>query len=256
MIRLPVAAALTAALLTAGVAQADVCETFTRHYERVYGIPAHLLTAMAWAETGRADAAGSVRAWPWTVDSPEGAERYSSKWRAIEAVRDLQVRGETRIAVGCMRVDLDRHPFAFRTLDLAFDPESNVAFAADQFRRLHRRTGDWRAAVALYHSADADVGQDFRARVEALLAEARFAFGGESWAGDPDWTSSAEIWQQARSWVDAHRESPAWAQPGSPAWWHRPAWHRWTAWRGSRSVATPTWAVSGAWRPVGTSRFD
>lgn len=70
-----------------GYAVADTCENQTAYQERALGIPAHLLTAIARAESGRYDqATGQVRAWPWTVTSPEGDVKYATKWEAIDAV--------------------------------------------------------------------------------------------------------------------------------------------------------------------------
>ena len=134
-------------------ARADKCEDITAYQEWVHGIPTHLLTAIAHAESGQwNEEAGTTTAWPWTVTSPEGDVKHPTKWAAIEAVRDLRKRGVKNIDVGCMQINLKHHPRAFRNLNIAFNPAHNVAYAARFLKKLHRQTGDWRTAVAYYHS--------------------------------------------------------------------------------------------------------
>ncbi|MDZ7712446.1 MAG: hypothetical protein U5L06_04740 [Rhodovibrio sp.] len=61
----------------------------------------------------------------------EGRGRYlPSKAAAIAEVRDLQARGVSNIDVGCMQVNLHWHGDAFESLEQAFDPAYNVAYAA------------------------------------------------------------------------------------------------------------------------------
>src|SRR3546814_15246449 len=67
----------------------------------------------------------------------EGRGRFlPSKAAAIEEVRRLQARGIRNIDVGCLQVNLHYHPDAFASLETAFDPEANAAYAADFLVRL------------------------------------------------------------------------------------------------------------------------
>src|SRR5690606_17964364 len=69
------------------------------------------------------------------------------------------------IDVGCMQVNLHHHPNAFATLDDAFDPQQNVAYAASFLSNLHQSSGSWRVAASHYHSKTPERGNLYVGRV-------------------------------------------------------------------------------------------
>jgi len=102
---------------------------------------------------------------------------YESKAEAVAAVRGMQARGMRSIDVGCMQISLTHHPDAFRDLAQAFDPAANADYGARFLSQLHDRTGSWPEAVAQYHSATRELGQDYQRKVYAALPEEqRLAF--------------------------------------------------------------------------------
>ena len=266
---LAVAAAALAVTL-GGNARAESCENFTAYQEQANGIPAHLLTAIARAESGRYDErTGTVRAWPWTVTSPEGDVKHATKWEAIQAVDDLRRRGVANIDVGCMQINLRHHPDAFRDLNVAFEPRHNVAYGAALLLENFRRTGDWRQAVALYHSSDPARSGPYQARVEDLWQQARADAAYVAWnAAEPEDPAAARarLWDDARAWVDGHPNAYRWSYRGAPrqplgssAFAH--PWRPRTVWYGDRDGGGNDYRIlpvpsAGPWRPVGTSRFN
>ena len=96
---------------------------------------------------------------------------YDTKAEAVAAVRGMQARGVRSIDVGCMQVNLMHHPDAFASLDVAFDPQANAAYAARFLKELYAQTGDWTKAAALYHSATPDLGADYQRKVLAVWPE-------------------------------------------------------------------------------------
>jgi len=155
-----IAAGLTVAALVpfscpvlAAIDDADSCGAETARQEKLAAIPDHLLHAISLVESGRSDATHRARyAWPWTVSS-EGQGRFlPDKRTAIALVRRLQAAGISNIDVGCMQVNLQAHPKAFRDLEQAFDPAANVAYAASFLLHLHETSGNWPTAAAYYHS--------------------------------------------------------------------------------------------------------
>jgi hypothetical protein len=134
--------------------------------ERTRDLPPHLLAAIAKTESGRWHAGSSESlAWPWTVMA-EGEGRFlPSKAAAIDEVRRLQARGIRNIDVGCMQVNLNYHADAFASLEAAFDPEVNVAYAADFLVGLRQEARSWTRAVGRYHSRQAIRGNGYRAKV-------------------------------------------------------------------------------------------
>jgi soluble lytic murein transglycosylase-like protein len=155
-------------LVLAGAARADpwtACAAAIAAAERGSGIPAGLLGAIARVESGRARPGGGVAPWPWAINAG-GAGRYpESRAAAIAEVEALAARGVRSVDVGCMQVNLFHHPLAFESLEAAFDPARNVAYAARFLRGLHRQTGNWAEAVAQYHSSEPGRGLSYHARV-------------------------------------------------------------------------------------------
>jgi len=147
---------------------ARLCGIETARQEQRDAIPDHLLHAISLVESGRWDAAHRQRfAWPWTVMSEGEGHFLASKQAAIDLVRRLQARGVRNIDVGCMQVNLQAHPAAFATLEQAFDPVDNVAYAAAFLRHLHEGTGNWPTAAAYYHSQTPPLAMAYETRVVA-----------------------------------------------------------------------------------------
>jgi hypothetical protein len=163
------------ALLLAPVAHATtraspvgLCEQAVARAEAARGLPGGLLPALARVESGRPDAAGIIRPWPWTIDVEGQGRFYASKEEAVAAVRTLLASGIRSIDVGCLQVNLLHHPAAFPTLEAAFDPAANALYAARFLSALHARDDDWAHAIAAYHSETQRLGADYRARVLAI----------------------------------------------------------------------------------------
>jgi soluble lytic murein transglycosylase-like protein len=160
---------------------AAVCEQAARAAEQAYGLPQGLLLAVGQVESGRWNAQlRRVAAWPWAVDSAGQGQWFDSKSSAIAAVRSLRAGGNRNIDVGCFQINLLHHPNAFNTLDQAFDPRRNAQYAAHLLAALHAELGDWRGAVAAYHSATPDIGLPYGEKVLA-------AWRGEAAAPIGDW---------------------------------------------------------------------
>jgi len=151
-----------------------LCREATGQAEQARNLPPHLLTAIARTESGRWHADSSeTLAWPWTVMA-EGKGRFlPSKAAAIDTVRQLQARGVRNIDVGCMQVNLHHHATAFASLEAAFDPQVNVAYAADFLVALREEARSWTRAVGQYHSRQAIRGNGYRAKVFKAWREAR-----------------------------------------------------------------------------------
>ncbi|MBX9806123.1 MAG: lytic transglycosylase domain-containing protein [Alphaproteobacteria bacterium] len=142
----------------------NMCGSLIRRYEMAHGIPQNLLTAISLVESGR-KMGGSHVAWPWTINANGKPYVFATKNEAIAKVRKLRQVGITSIDVGCMQVNLKQHPGAFPTLDAAFDPATNIAYAAKFLKAKKLNKGSWVNAVAHYHSSTAKFHAPYRARV-------------------------------------------------------------------------------------------
>ncbi len=149
------------------------CARLTDRAERAHGLPTHLLTAISKVESGRWHAAsGAVLAWPWTVTAGGKGRFLPSKQAAIAEVERLKAAGVRNIDVGCMQVNLHYHPQAFESLEAAFDPAQNVAYATRFLRELKAQWGSWTRAVGNYHSNTPALSGRYRLKVlRAVYAE-------------------------------------------------------------------------------------
>jgi hypothetical protein len=153
------------------------CEVFIRQQEIFYGIPPHLLKAISLTESGRQLPNKQHVAWPWTINVEGKGYVYKSKDDAIDAVKRFQSQGIESIDVGCMQVNLKHHPDAFRHLEDAFDPQLNVAYAAQFLNGLRRQFGNWKAAVGRYHSASPAVHRPYVDKVQKKWQQLRYNSG-------------------------------------------------------------------------------
>ncbi|CAI9119779.1 lytic transglycosylase domain-containing protein [Brytella acorum] len=158
-------------LLTMGIIPAFAaemaCQRAASHAEVAHGIPVGLLSSISKVESGR-KSSGTFQAWPWTINVKGQGYFFDSKAEAMDAVRDLQSHGIDSIDVGCMQINLHHHPDAFASLEAAFDPSTNVDYAARFLNELHEKFPDWKLATGAYHSQTPSLGADYARRVMAI----------------------------------------------------------------------------------------
>jgi hypothetical protein len=147
--------------------EADACLGFIQVAEKSQAIPEGLLMAIGYTESGRVVPDGRRVPWPWTVNAQGQGYAFESKADAIAFVQDLHAQGIAVIDVGCMQVNLYYHPDAFASLDAAFDPATNVAYAAQFLKELHSESGDWGTATQHYHSRTPYLGRVYVGQVSA-----------------------------------------------------------------------------------------
>ncbi len=167
--------AFLVALCHAGIAAAQpsasvLCRTAIAAAELGHRIPDAFLSAIAKVESGR-QVDGKVVPWPWTINAEGAGSFFATKEDAIAAVQALQARGVRSIDVGCMQVNLQQHPEAFRSLDQAFDPSANAEFAAGFLVSLFNQAGSWPLAAAAYHSQTPTLGAAYQRQVLTAWAQ-------------------------------------------------------------------------------------
>ncbi len=187
VMRIAAAAYLAAGSLPACAAEADAppaqswaeaqsaqCSAAIGIAEGRHGTVPGLLSAIAKAESGRpVPPLRGLQPWPWAVNADGAAMYFDSKPAAVVWTRLALARGVQQVDVGCMQVNLQSHPEAFRDLDDAFDPAANADYAARFLLRLRVDAGgDWAVATGFYHSRTPNLAADYRERV-AAIAEGR-----------------------------------------------------------------------------------
>jgi hypothetical protein len=152
----------------------SLCQAQARLMEQAAGMPDHLLSAIARVESGRWHKdSGENFSWPWTVMA-EGRGRYlPTKQAAVAEVEKLRARGVRNIDVGCMQINLIYHGEAFQSLAEAFDPMSNIAYAAAFLSDLKNEERSWIKAIGRYHSRHQRRGMEYRLKVLSAWREER-----------------------------------------------------------------------------------
>jgi hypothetical protein len=183
----------------------ETCRDQAAIAERAAGIPEGLLLAIGKRESGLYDPQyGAALPWPWAVNR-EGEDRYlATRDEAIAFVAAAQRAGSRSIDVGCFQVNLKYHPMAFASLEEAFDPAFNAAYAARFLATLYARAQSWEAAVANYHSATPWHGVPYR---EAVFATWRGLTSSFSTLARPAW-SMARSAMGIRIWVPGGTVAP------------------------------------------------
>lgn len=149
------------------------CEQAGQAAEAAFGLPSGLLLAIGRVESGRWDStAGRVVPWPWSIDVDGVARTFDNATEAVSETRAIQSGTPRDIDVGCFQISLLYHPAAFADLNEAFDPVANANYAARYLVTLKNHYGSWQQAVAMYHSADPELGGPYRERVFATWPDA------------------------------------------------------------------------------------
>jgi len=192
---------------TVAPSTADLCRPAIAAAERAHGIPHALLLAIGRVESGRRDPeTGRVSPWPWTIHAEGTGQYFPTKEAAVAAVRALQARGVRSIDVGCMQVNLHHHPYAFGSLEDAFDPARNADYAARFLVDLQGRVNSWTQAAAHYHSHTPELAEAYKRRVLAAWPEeTRLAAEAHRQAQAAAWTGRAARGGQTPSLLSASR---------------------------------------------------
>ncbi len=152
--------------------QAALCTAAIATAEGAYGTSPGLLLAIAKAESGRpVPPLPGLQPWPWAVNADGQAKYFASKAVAVAWVQQALARGIGQIDVGCMQINLQAHPRAFRNIDDAFDPTSNAGYGGRFLTQLRADAGgNWFVATGWYHSRTPGLADDYRERVQAIAA--------------------------------------------------------------------------------------
>ena len=161
-------------------AQSALCAAAVQEAERHHHFPAALLGTIAKVESGRPIASTrDVRAWPWTINADGAGYFFDSREEAVAWAKQGLANGVRLMDVGCMQINLQYHPDAFASLEQAFDPTANAAYAARFLEQLGTEAGgDWNVATGLYHSRTPELAAGYRTRVAETGAGILTGIGG------------------------------------------------------------------------------
>lgn len=157
------------------LADRNACEDAARLASERSGVPLDILRAITVTETMH-----NGSAWPWTVHSSGKGHWFGSRAEAEAFASELESRG-AMADLGCFQINSRWHAAHFHSFDAMLDPIENALYAAEYLAGLRAAKGDWRAAIAAYHSAQPDRGAAYLDRVMRALT----ALGGTGSADAP-----------------------------------------------------------------------
>jgi|GEM_PF-588755 len=94
--------------------------------------------------------------YPWTLCVRGQGLRYASYDKTLAALKGYVQRGITNVDCGAMQVNWHWHSAKLGSFARALDPYPNLQVGARILRDTYERSGNWRQAVALYHTGSAD----------------------------------------------------------------------------------------------------
>jgi soluble lytic murein transglycosylase-like protein len=145
------------------------CSRYLKIFESKFDIPNKLLEAVAINETGRYHKNLNIHVpWPWSVNFLGKSYYFDSKYEAVFFVRQILNKGIRNVDVGCMQVNLHHHGSAFRSVNDAFDPQKNIAYAAHLIKKYYISDSDWIKAVGKYHSHTPEKSTPYANNVESI----------------------------------------------------------------------------------------
>lgn len=154
------------------VTASEICDLAAQEAAQDSNVPLELLMAISRVETGRT-LDGDLHPWPWAINQGGQGHWFDDADQAIAFASEQLAQGQENFDVGCFQINLRWHGENFGSIDDAFDPRHNAAYAARFLTALFQSEGGWPEAVAAYHSRTPDEAVSYLAKVEAALTELR-----------------------------------------------------------------------------------
>ncbi len=151
------------------ITESQKCSRMFSYFENRYNLPKDILHSISLQETRKPHSRHQIGVvWPWTINVEGKGFHFKTKKDAVRFVKDQLKKGKASIDVGCMQINLKYHPDAFASLDQAFSPKKNIAYAAQLLQSHYERLRDWDKAVGQYHSSTHDRASTYQASVTRI----------------------------------------------------------------------------------------
>lgn len=145
------------------------CISQFTHFEKRYNLPKDSLYSISLQETKKKHSKFNIAiVWPWTVNVEGVGYHFKTKTAAVNFTKGQIKQGKKSIDVGCMQVNLKYHPDAFKSINQAFSPRSNIAYASKLLKEKYNKHKNWNKAIGSYHSESADRGKKYSDNVRKI----------------------------------------------------------------------------------------
>ena len=151
------------------ITESQKCSRMFSYFENRYNLPKDILHSISLQETRKPHSRHQIGVvWPWTINVEGKGFHFKTKKDAVRFVKDQLKKVKESIDVGCMQINLKYHPDAFASLDQAFSPRKNIAYAAQLLQSHYERLRNWDKAVGQYHSSTHDRASTYQASVNRI----------------------------------------------------------------------------------------
>lgn len=150
----------------------EICDLAAQEAAQNSEVPLELLMAISRVETGRAHG-GNLEPWPWAINQAGQGHWFEDAGQAIGFANEQLAQGQENFDVGCFQINLHWHGENFGSIEDAFDPRNNAAYAAQFLTELFQSEGGWPEAVAAYHSRTPEEADAYLTKVETALTDLR-----------------------------------------------------------------------------------
>lgn len=145
------------------ILESKKCSGMFSYFEKRHNLPKDILHSISLQESRKPHSKHKIGVvWPWTINVEGKGYHFKTKKEAIKFVKEEMRDGKTSIDIGCMQINLKHHPDAFTSLDQAFSPIKNIAYAAQLLRNHYTRLGCWNKAIGEYHSKTGDRAKNYQ----------------------------------------------------------------------------------------------
>ena len=136
---------------------------------RQYGVDPWLLYGVALQES-QLKFGERTLPYPWTLCVRGKGLRYAGYGETLAALKSYVGRGVTNVDCGAMQVNWRWHADRLGSFERALDPYPNLTVGAQILRGHYEARGNWRRAIALYHTGS-DASEQTRQRGERYAAQ-------------------------------------------------------------------------------------
>ena len=165
------------AVISSVTSHANQCTQAINSVSQKISVPKDVLTAVALTETGITKN-GKLSPHPWAINVEGKGFLFSTKQKAINAVKKYLKQGKTSIDIGCMQLNWYWHGKKFdSSVEKAFDPMTNITVGARYIKQHYRKYRNWHKAAGRYHSGTKKFSQKYQQKYAVNLKIAKAQLG-------------------------------------------------------------------------------
>lgn len=144
----------------------SVCKRLIPPIAKEVGVPASLLKAIAFVESGYQ---------PYVLNHQGKSLSFKTPGESWAYVEKQVKSGDTALDIGCMQIHWKAHQNSIEDPKHLLNPAFNIRYAAKFLKGLYQELGTWSRAVSAYHSRTGK-GHAYLIKVARVVKQEQYAF--------------------------------------------------------------------------------